>query len=171
MYFAGIRNGYSASTPSLPPFFYPHIETIETFRATCHQLAKKLLRCFAVSFGLDPDYFVNGTYLSNAEIIIGHNETELPGDLLRLLCYPARSEPPMDGVTRLIPHTDSRSLTLLFQKNPGLEVLSPTGEWVNAPAWDDHILINIGDALQFWSGNQLKSTMHRFHSLKFMRLQ
>ena len=171
MYFGGIRNGYSASTPSLPPFFYPHIETIEIFRATCHQLAKKLLRCFAVSFGLDPAYFVNGTYLSNAEIIIGHNETELPGDLLRLLCYPARSEPPMEGVTRLIPHSDSRSLTLLFQKSPGLDVQSPTGEWVRAPAWGDHILINIGDALQFWSGNQLKSTMHRFHPLKFMRLQ
>jgi isopenicillin N synthase-like dioxygenase len=62
MYFGGIRNGYNISTPSVPPFFYPHIDTIETFRGTCHQLAKKLLRCFAISFGLDPDYFASGTY-------------------------------------------------------------------------------------------------------------
>ena len=165
MYFGGIRNGYSPSTPSLPPFFYPHIETIETFRATCHQLAMKLLRCFAISFGLDPNYFVDGIHLTSAEITLGHDEAEPPGDLLRLLCYPARGERPKAGVTRLIPHTDSRSVTLLFQKSPGLEVRSPTGEWVRVPAWDDHILINIGDALQFWSGNELKSTMHRFHPL------
>lgn len=171
MYFGSIRNGYNPSTPSLPPFFYPHIETIEAFRATCHQLVMRLLRCFSISFGLDPDYFVKGIYLSSAEITIGHNENELPGDLLRLLFYPARAEPPRDGVTRLIPHTDSRSLTLLFQKNPGLEIMSPTGEWISAPAWDDHILVNIGDALQFWSGNQLKSTMHRFHPLNSMYLQ
>lgn len=77
----------------------------------------------------------------------------------------------MKGITRLIPHTDSQSLTLLFQKNPGLDVLSPSGEWVRAPAWDDHILINIGDALQFWSGNQLKSTMHRYNQLWDLRLR
>ena len=91
----------------------------------------------------------------------GHKETEEPGSQLRLLFYPARKDPPMEGITRLIPHTDSHSITLLFQKTPGLDVLSPTGEWIRAPALDDHILVNIGDALQFWSGNQLKSTMHR----------
>jgi isopenicillin N synthase-like dioxygenase len=63
MYFGGVRNGYDSSTPSLPPFFYSHIGTIETFRATCHELALKLMRCFAISFGLDPEYFANGTLL------------------------------------------------------------------------------------------------------------
>ena len=95
---------------------------------------------------------------------VGHKDTDLPGAQLRLLYYPARKEPPQGGITRLIPHTDSHSVTLLFQKSPGLDVLSPSGEWIRAPALDDHILINIGDALQFWSGNQLKSTMHRYRS-------
>jgi len=49
MYFGGVRNGYSPSTPSLPQFFYPHIQQLEAFRSTCHQLTIKLLRCFAVS--------------------------------------------------------------------------------------------------------------------------
>jgi len=88
-------------------------------------------------------------------------QTKPPGSQLRLLHYPARDGPAPDGITRLIAHTDSQSLTLLFQKNRGLDVLSPNGEWIRAPAWDDCILCNIGDALMFWSGNQLKSTMHR----------
>ena len=61
MYFGGARNGYSPSTPSLPPFFYPHIQQLEAFRSTCHQLTIKLLRCFALSFGLAPNYFADGT--------------------------------------------------------------------------------------------------------------
>ncbi|CZR67586.1 uncharacterized protein PAC_17485 [Phialocephala subalpina] len=43
----------------------------------------------------------------------------------------------------------------------GLEVLAPNGEWVKAPCEKDCILINLGDALSFWSGNQLKATLHR----------
>jgi isopenicillin N synthase-like dioxygenase len=60
MYFGGIRNGYSDATPSLPPFFSPHIQQIEEFRSTCHQLTIKLLKCFAISFGLEPNYFADG---------------------------------------------------------------------------------------------------------------
>jgi isopenicillin N synthase-like dioxygenase len=151
MYFGGVRNGYNASTPSVPMFWHPYIPMLEEFRAKCHQLTLKLLQCFAISMGLDKNYFVNG-----------HKETEKPGSQLRLLHYPARKEPPVPGITRLIPHSDSQSVTLLFQKNPGLDVMSPNGQWVRAPALHDHILINIGDSLQFWSGNQLKSTMHRY---------
>jgi isopenicillin N synthase-like dioxygenase len=74
----------------------------------------------------------------------------------------------MERITRLIPHTDSHSITLLFQKNSGLDVLSPTGEWIRAPALDDHILINIGDALQFWSGNLLliRYFLYKLHKRK-----
>lgn len=59
------------------------------------------------------------------------------------------------------PHTDTGSVTLLFQDAPGLEVESPSGEWVKAPYLENHILLNIGDALSLWSGAQLKATMHR----------
>jgi isopenicillin N synthase-like dioxygenase len=63
MYFGGVRNGFNSSTPSVPRFWYPHLETIENFRATCHDLTLKLLRCFALSFGLDPEYFASGMVL------------------------------------------------------------------------------------------------------------
>ena len=59
------------------------------------------------------------------------------------------------------PHTDTGSITLLFQNAPGLEVESPSGDWVKAPYLENHIVVNIGDALSLWSGAQLKATMHR----------
>ena len=58
-------------------------------------------------------------------------------------------------------HTDSGSVTLLFQRSAGLEVLSPSGTWVKAPCLEDTILINLGDALAFWSGRRLRATLHR----------
>ena len=61
----------------------------------------------------------------------------------------------------MIEHADSGSVTLLFQTCAGLEVESPDGDWVAAPYLPDHILVNLGDALAFWSGGYLKATKHR----------
>jgi hypothetical protein len=63
MYFGGVRNGYDASNPSVPTFWHPYIPALEEFRATCHQLTLKLLKCFAISLGLeDSDYFASGMF-------------------------------------------------------------------------------------------------------------
>jgi len=88
-----------------------------------------------------------------------HQEDSGNGNSLRMLMYPARDQRP-DG-TRMIAHTDSGSVTLLFQRQAGLEVLSPSGHWVKAPCIKDSILVNLGDALSFWSGAKLKATLHR----------
>jgi isopenicillin N synthase-like dioxygenase len=39
-------------------------------------------------------------------------------------------------------------------------VFSPTREWVKAPFIQETIMINVGDALSFWSGTKLKATLH-----------
>lgn len=88
-----------------------------------------------------------------------HLEDAGNGNALRMLMYPARGERPQGS--RMKEHSDSDSVTLLFQRGPGLEVLSPAGEWVQAPCVEDCILVNLGDALSFWSGTQLKATLHR----------
>ena len=43
----------------------------------------------------------------------------------------------------------------------GLQVLSNNGEWVDAIAEDDEIIVNIGDMLSRHTNNKLKSTIHR----------
>ncbi|KAF8857813.1 Clavaminate synthase-like protein [Acephala macrosclerotiorum] len=139
--------GYIAA----PPFWRNKAQKIEAFKHECHALVLKLLVCFGIAMNLpDCEFFAKA-----------HKENTGKGNSLRMLMYPARSEKPQDVGSRMAQHTDSGSVTLLFQQAAGLEVLAPSGEWARAPCEKGCILINLGDALSFWSGNQLKATLHR----------
>jgi isopenicillin N synthase-like dioxygenase len=152
MWFSGRPGDLSSKLrDSLPPFWRPHIAEIEAFKHSCHELVIKLLTCFALAMKLPPGYFAQA-----------HAEDGGNGTRFRMLCYPARSHAPeSSGTQRMSAHSDSGSVTLLFQTCSGLEVESPTGEWVPAPHLPGHILVNLGDALAFWSGGRLKATKHR----------
>lgn len=57
---------------------------------------------------------------------------------------------------------DYGSITLLFQDNRGgLQVKSPTGQFVNATPIEGTIVVNAGDLLARWSNDTIKSTIHR----------
>jgi isopenicillin N synthase-like dioxygenase len=141
----------SQSQASLPPFWHPHVQEIQYFKSKCHELVLKLLVCFAIAMDLpDKNYFA-----------AKHREDNERGNAFRMLHYPSRTTSPRPGGTRMIVHTDSGSVTLLFQAPPGLEVLSPSGTWTKAPCLPDTILVNLGDALAFWSGRKLRATEHR----------
>ena len=151
MWLAGAPGQLSHSLPALPPFWHAHVAQIEAFKHACHGLVIKLLQCFALALHLpDRDYFAKA-----------HAEDAGNGNQFRLLSYPARSNLQGETTTRMSAHSDSGSVTLLFQTCAGLEVESPSGAWVPAPCIEDHILVNLGDALAFWSGGQLKATKHR----------
>jgi isopenicillin N synthase-like dioxygenase len=153
MWFGGSPGTLAENDAMLPPFWHGHIDKIETFKHQCHELIIKLLECFALALQL-PDK----TFFTEA-----HKEDHREGNSLRMILYPARSEKPsFDGMgSRMQAHTDSGSVTLLFQRAPGLEVMSPEGHWVKAPYIEDCILVNLGDTLSFWSSRQLKATLHR----------
>ncbi|KAK6366319.1 hypothetical protein LTS17_010825 [Exophiala oligosperma] len=164
MWFGGVPGALSSSEThdSVPEFWHRHVAKVEAFKHRCHDLVVGLLECFALALGLpDPKFFADA-----------HREDAGNGNSLRMLMYPARArhdERPNDHRkdtdeegSRMQAHTDSGSVTLLFQRAPGLEVLSPDGEtWARAPHVPGCILINVGDALGFWSGGQLKATRHR----------
>ena len=144
--------GYLASAEeALPPFWRSHISKVEQFKHTCHDLVVRLLVCFALAMDLpDRNFFAKA-----------HAEDAGNGNQFRMLCYPSRENAPLRATTRMSAHSDSGSVTLLFQTCQGLEVESPTGQWVPAPYLPGHILVNLGDALAFWSGGRLKATKHR----------
>ncbi|KAJ9616668.1 hypothetical protein H2200_000387 [Cladophialophora chaetospira] len=161
MWFAGVPGALDDNRTMLPPFWHQHTQKVEAFKHQCHKLIIQLLECFAIALQLpDRKFFTNA-----------HREDTGNGNTFRMLLYPARSEmPSFEGMgSRMAEHTDSGSVTLLFQRAPGLEVLSPAGKWVQAPHIEDCILVNLGDTLSFWSSRQLKATLHRvtFDSLAY----
>lgn len=59
-------------------------------------------------------------------------------------------------------HTDYGCLTLLTQDDVGgLQVFGENGEWIDVCPIKDYLVVNIGDMLMHWTGNDLKSTLHR----------
>jgi isopenicillin N synthase-like dioxygenase len=91
-----------------------------------------------------------------------HEQDREPGNVLRMMRYPALSAPPDPRFPRLGEHTDWGTLTLLFTKTPGLEVRPPGDQgWVAAPMVKNAVIVNIADGLALWSGKMLKSTKHR----------
>jgi isopenicillin N synthase-like dioxygenase len=134
-------------------------ENLPGFRETCLEyiaamsgLTRKMLALQSVALGLPPDYL-------NA-----HPAFDPPGNTLRLLCYPPRTD--LDGQFGISPHTDYGYMTFLAQaKKPGLEILTRLGEWIQAPALDGHLLVNHADMGRRWTNDRFRSAPHRVINL------
>lgn len=84
---------------------------------SCHTLIQNMLRLFALSLELDPEFFVK--YCTHME----GPELATEGDF-SMIYYPAIFSDtvlPNDSI-RCAEHTDYEIMTLLFQKIGGLEV-------------------------------------------------
>jgi isopenicillin N synthase-like dioxygenase len=77
--------------------------------------------------------------------------------------YPSEVDLPRNTSAGHFTHTDTGSITILFNTNWGLQVCSPDGDrWEYVPpSKNDLAIVNIGDALKFLSGLTLKSCLHR----------
>ena len=109
--------------------------------------AKYVLRSLALHLGLKETYF--DEYIKNGNSI------------LRPIHYPPiQSEP--KNAERAAAHGDINLITLLMgAQGKGLQVQNNDGEWLDAIAEPDELMINVGDMLSRHSNNKLKSTIHR----------
>ena len=108
------------------------------------------MSCFERQMGLEDGYFRSV------------HQHKPPGNNLKFLKYPTMDVQPDARTPRLYAHTDWGSLTMVFTSSPGLEVRHPKDHsWVHAPVVPNGIVVNVGDALALWTGNRLKSTLHR----------
>lgn len=106
-----------------------------------------VLRALAIYLGLDEFYF--DPYIKNGNSI------------LRPIHYPPITEEPKDAI-RAAAHGDINLITLLMgAQGKGLQVQNHQGEWIDAIAEDDELVINVGDMLSRHSNNKLKSTIHQ----------
>lgn len=109
--------------------------------------AKYVLRSLAIHLGLEENYFDN--YIKNGNSI------------LRPIHYPPIQTEPK-GAERAAAHGDINLITLLMgAQGKGLQVQNHNGEWIDAMAAPDELMINVGDMLSRHSNNKLKSTIHR----------
>ncbi len=109
--------------------------------------AKYVLRALALHLGLEETYFDN--YIENGNSI------------LRPIHYPPIKEEPKAAV-RAAAHGDINLITLLMgAQGRGLQVQNHKGEWLDAIAQPDELMINVGDMLSRHTNNKLKSTIHR----------
>ena len=118
----------------------------ETYRML-EKTAKYVLRALAIYLNLNEYYFDN--YIHNGNSI------------LRPIHYPPIKEAPKDA-ERAAAHGDINLITLLMgAQGKGLQVQNHQGEWIDAIAKPDELMINVGDMLSRHTNNKLKSTIHR----------
>ena len=90
-----------------------------------------------------------------------HDKVDVGNSILRPLHYPPIAERETPSV-RSAAHEDINLITLLVgSEEPGLEVLSKTGEWIPVSTIPGTIVVNIGDMMQRPTNHVLPSTTHR----------
>jgi isopenicillin N synthase-like dioxygenase len=127
-------------------------EFMEDYYQRCHQMHVKLLEALAISLDLPRSFFVK---------LCNQNTSEL-----RLNHYPAVTKSTLwSGCNRISEHTDFGTFTLLFQDSvAGLEIENQDqyGEFIPIESIDiTDMIVNVGDCLQRWTNDILRSANHR----------
>jgi isopenicillin N synthase-like dioxygenase len=118
----------------------------ETFKML-EKTARYVLRALALYLKLDEYYF--DEFIKNGNSI------------LRPIHYPPITDEPKNAV-RAAAHGDINLITLLMGAHGrGLQVKNHKGEWVDAIARPDELMINVGDMLSRLTNDRLKSTIHQ----------
>lgn len=106
-----------------------------------------ILRALALFLELDEFYF-------DKYVLEGNS-------ILRPIHYPPITSEP-DNAVRAAAHGDINLITLLMgAQGRGLQVQNHNGEWIDAIAEPDELVINVGDMLSRHTNNRLKSTIHQ----------
>lgn len=147
---------YVEDNPKLEAEYPKNVEVKELpdFNSTgkkAYQMLEKtgiyVLRALALYLDLPENYF--DAFVKNGNSI------------LRPIHYPPITSEPLNAV-RAAAHGDINLITLLMgAQGRGLQVQNHNGEWIDAIADEDELVINVGDMLSRHSNNKLKSTIHR----------
>ncbi|MEO6230068.1 MAG: 2-oxoglutarate and iron-dependent oxygenase domain-containing protein [Ferruginibacter sp.] len=106
-----------------------------------------LLQAIALYLNLDEHYFDEYVFNGNS--------------ILRSIHYPPITNEPKSAI-RAEQHEDINLITLLVGASAdGLQILTKKQEWVGVTSLPDQIVVNVGDMLQRFTNNKLKSTTHR----------
>lgn len=129
---------------------------MESFYTHCQTLHLNLLSAIALSLSLEPTFFIPRCGTNSSELRLNH--------------YPATKASLLENgeSMRISSHTDFGTITLLFQDGVGgLEVESQERDGVYIPVLPSEagrgrdMIVNVGDCLQRWTNDRLRSANHR----------
>ncbi|KAL2847613.1 hypothetical protein BJX68DRAFT_108509 [Aspergillus pseudodeflectus] len=157
-----------------PPTTLPHFRPfMERFYESCQTLHLHLLTALALSFSLPPTFFTARCSRNSSELRLNHYPPATCAADLDALA---------DGsMMRISSHTDFGTVTLLFQDGVGgLEVEDQDRSGVYIPVLPTarsgsgdgdeggeggrvgrELIVNVGDCLQRWTNDRLRSANHR----------
>lgn len=145
-----------------PPLPQPDLikknhNSLRTFILNAHRIVLIVLDLLNEHLQLPP------STLANMHRIDHHS-----GDQIRLTRSPPQPKDDTKGnkAPRLAGHTDFGSVTVLFNRLGGLQVLPPgqDADWKWVKPLPDHCIINLGDSLVKFTNGLLRSNIHRVSS-------
>ncbi|KAK1235818.1 hypothetical protein PQX77_000952, partial [Marasmius sp. AFHP31] len=164
---------FTALKSRLPEVARPYLDDIRQFMEHNHySILRRLLAVISLGVGLDREALWNLHHrdgLCNDGALQGGPDEEIKWqhskDHLRLNADPRSDEDrrQLNGKGLVIPgHTDLGSVTFLYsQPVAGLQLLTSRGEWRFVKHYPDHIIVDLGDSMEFLTGGVLKASPHR----------
>lgn len=136
-------------------------EALTQLTSTCLNMTQLIFKAISKAFDLPSSDSFESRHSSGAS----------PLDLLRLLKYPNAIGDGTFGIPQLA-HADMGSLTFLFTRSPGLQIL-PAGTklWRNVLPVPGHAIVNFGDAMKILSGGKIESVLHRVVTVPGKQMQ
>jgi isopenicillin N synthase-like dioxygenase len=133
------RNKWPAELPGFRPVILEYQETMAT-------LATAMLPAYARALDQPADFFTD--------------KFSLPEYYNRCAWYPpAQAE---EGQFSLAPHADHSSMTYLpLMDVPGLQVMAPSGKWIEVEPVRGAMVVNTGEFFNRWTNGRFIATPHR----------
>ncbi len=123
-------------------------QAVQDFFEATEDLAIQMMPLYALALGLERDFFAHK--FRKYKALNALRVSYMPPDTLA------------DDEFHVGPHTDGSFMTLLATSEQlGLEILSPSGQWLKMPLIPDAFVVNAGDLLTRWSNGRVRSTPHR----------
>lgn len=120
--------------------------TLLEYQETMAVLAQNMLPVYARALELPADYF--------------DQKFSHPEYYNRCAWYPPADAE--EGQFSLAPHADHSSITYLpLMDVPGLEVMAPSGKWIEVEPLRGAIVVNTGEFLNRWTNGRFIATPHR----------
>ncbi|KAJ0269944.1 hypothetical protein Brms1b_010657 [Colletotrichum noveboracense] len=136
----------------LPGVVAENFDLFKTFQLSAHFVLKTLLTRLSDAVGLE-----------GKERFEEYHPDDIPSKSTLFFLHHPVSDALQDNTARgHNAHTDVGSFTLLFNEQPGLQVVSPTtNDWEYVAPKPGHAIINVADTLRFMSKRRFRSAMHR----------